>query len=117
MTVVPTIKQGDLLPTFRAILRDPSGTPAPLASAIAVYFSMMSESTNETVLYREPATVVNTATGEVAYQWKVGETDVPGTYITEWVVIYPGPAPMTYPGDGFNSIVIAAGIPEPEVEA
>lgn len=117
MTVVPTIKQGNLLPNLRAILRDPSGSPAPLASATGVYLSMMNESTGETVLYRELATVVNAATGEVAYQWKLGETDVPGTYVTEWVVIYPGPAPMTYPGDGFNSIVIAPGIPEPEVEA
>lgn len=113
MSVVPTIKQGNLLPTLRAILRDPSGTPAPLAGAIGVYFSMKNESTGETVLYREAGTVINAATGEVSYQWKLGETDIPGSYVTEWVVIYPGPLPMTYPGDGFNSIVIAEGIPEP----
>lgn len=113
MSVVPTIKQGNLLPTYRAILRDPAGTPAPLGGATGVFFSMMSEETGETVLYREPATVVNPATGEVAYQWKAGETDDPGTYVTEWVVIYPGPLPMTYPGDGFNSIVISPGIPVP----
>lgn len=114
MSVVPTIKQGNLLPTLRAILRDPGGTPAPLAGAVGVFFSMKNEGTGAVTLYREPASIVNPATGEVEYAWKVGETDIAGSYNTEWVVVYPGPKPMTYPGDGFNSVVIAEGIPEPE---
>lgn len=110
MSSIPTIKKGDLLPIYRAILRDPNGTIAPLAGASSVLFSMRHMDTGEVKVYRKAASIVSAVTGEVSYSWAAGDTDTPGVYEIEWVAIYLGSKPMTYPGDGFNQIEIAEGI-------
>lgn len=110
MSSIPTIKKGDLLPIYRAILRDPGGAVAPLAGASSVLFSMRNVETGQVKISRKAATIVSTSTGEVSYSWAAGDTDTAGTYEIEWVAIYLGSKPMTYPGDGFNQIEIVEGI-------
>lgn len=110
MSTVPSIKKGDLLPIFRATLRDPSGQPAALAGATSVLFSMRNSETGAVKVSRRAATIVNTSTGEVSYSWQSGDTDTVGLFDIEWVAVYVGNKPMTYPGEGFNQIQISEGI-------
>lgn len=61
------------------------------------------------VLFRREATIVTPATGLVSLTLTETETSVPGSYLVEGVTVKGGVI-TTYPSDGYETLVIYAGI-------
>ena len=102
------IKQGDLLPTLDAIIRDADGVAIPLTTAVSVTFWMRRRGDLETVPKVDDAagSFVDAAAGHVRYAWLLGDTDAPGTYDAEFRVVWPGDRPQTFPSNGHFAVVI-----------
>lgn len=97
------IKRGDLAPVLTATLRDGSNAVLDLTGCTVV-FRMREKGLvlADTVKVESAATILSPATaGRVQYTWVSGDTDTAAYYAGEWVVTYPGPIPLTAPGQGF----------------
>lgn len=99
-----SIKQGDLLPKIQATLRDADGVPLDLTGC-TVTFRMREKglTSGETLKIADAdADIVGDPTeGTVEYAWQLGDTDTPGYYAGEWVVLNGSSEPMTTPTQGY----------------
>src|SRR5690606_41343014 len=86
------IKQGDTLPALRAQLLGPDGQPIDLSLA-TVEFRMGNH-------VNAPAVIEDPKQGRVRYDWRLGDTNVPGTHYAEFVVEVLGVATKRVPIDG-----------------
>lgn len=105
------IKRGALLPELEltATKKDPvTGIVSPvdltLADTVTVVLWNVSR-TGSTVITGD-ATDVDFENGVCKYTWQTGDTDVPGDYHVELVVVWPGSLPEYFPTGGTASLVI-----------
>lgn len=102
-----SLKQDDRLPAIEVTLRDGAGAAVDLSTATGVRFIMRR---GTTVKVAAAATIVTAAAGRVKYDWQAGDTDTAGAYRCEWEVIFPTAKPMTFPSDGYDTVVITADL-------
>lgn len=96
------IKIGNLEPPLEATLyRSAGGHPLDLSEAESVTARVRRHGEAATLIERE-AVVVDAEGGAVAMPWIAGETDEPGLYEAEFVVVWPGGRPQTVPTKGFK---------------
>lgn len=116
MSVGWKMKKGDLLPILDVILRDSYG-PVSLGGATSATFRM---ATPAAVAAGDTPKVEATADidtdqvvnpGKVTYTWSTGDTDTPGTYWGEIVVLYSSKE-ITYPNGGYYEIIILENVEE-----
>ena len=100
------VKRGDRFPAIVASLTGgPGDTPQDLTGA-SVVFTMQRRRPPGTV--RSGACVVtDAASGEVRYDWAVGDTDIAGTYDGEFRVTLSNGLAGTFPNNRYVTIVIA----------
>lgn len=89
------IGQGDRLPFMKKkLVYDKTQDPISLEAGDGVEFFMVQE--GGTRIGGE-CNIVDLATATVEYQWEVGDTDVPGDYLGEFVVTYSDGRDFTIP--------------------
>lgn len=114
------IKEGDTQPSLAATLSDDNG-PVVIPGGSTVTFVMRKvvdscgangspcctssgQVTGATVVNRA-AVIVNAATGQVRYDWAVGDTAMPGEFAGEFKVSVSSLV-TTYPSEGYIPIII-----------
>lgn len=100
-----TIKANDRLPSIQATLSaDLSGV------GTSVKFIMKS-ATGNTIKVNAAAVIVSTGvTSVIRYDWLAVDTAVPGSYLGEWEVTFPGGKKQSFPTLTFHSIDILADL-------
>lgn len=91
-----TIRQYDLSPSIRATLLDADGQVINLTGASVTLKLKLAGST---VVIERTMTVANAVQGIVQYDWVSGDTDVAGTYLINFKVIYDDGSPETFPNN------------------
>jgi hypothetical protein len=89
------LKQNDTSPSIRAKLVDGSGVTVNLAGC-AIRFHMR-PGFGGAIKVDAPASVIDSATGVVQYNWAPADTDVVGQFIGEFEVTFPGGIIETFP--------------------
>lgn len=92
------IKEGDLSPAFSGFAKDRDGEAVDLTLATGVTFRFTKP---DGTAMEGTAAIIDAATGELSYQWALGDTDVPGTGTGEFVVTFPTDLPQTFPSKGY----------------
>ena len=106
------IKQGNLWPPLTAYLHQADGAPVPLDADTVVHFVMVNET--NIVVVDSTVDVIDPAAAFVQYVWRRGDTDVPGSYKAEFIVVLPGDNPVTIPNDNVILITITPALPRRE---
>ena len=81
------LKEGDLVPSITATLEDSDGTPIDITGADVTF--VMRAIRGDAPIIEAVATNLQAGagtTGQVRYDWQVGDTDTPGGYDAEWRV-------------------------------
>ena len=99
------IKRNDTSPAIVRFLEDEAGAAINLDSA-SVRFYMGSSLAGA-------ATVLDAATGQVAYEWLVGDTAIAGTHRAEFEVVYSDGSKETFPNTGYITVNITPDLGEP----
>jgi hypothetical protein len=99
------LKVGDLLPRYRARLKNARNLPLDLTSAISVRFKM--RLAGGLVKVDAPAAFVDRPTGEVEYLWTGTDTNTAGDFETLFEIVWPG-GKQTIPASGFGRVKIEA---------
>jgi hypothetical protein len=103
------IKQGDLLPTLDAILKDDNG-PVDMTGSTLKFFMRTPEGTvkvNGSAATADPNQVVNK--GKVSYAWSGTDTDTPGMYQGEFEATINSKR-ETFPSHGYIVITVVDDI-------
>jgi hypothetical protein len=103
-----TVKQGDLLPQVGATLTDTlaDGTTTPAALTGTTLKFRMRLNSGGAMKVDATADVIDYPTATVRYVWQPGDTDVAGDYFWEFVALYPGTIPKTFPDNGYGTLTI-----------
>jgi hypothetical protein len=106
-----SLKAHDRLPYIEAVLGFAPNLIADLTTAAEVRF-IMRDRTKPTgpPKVNAPAVILDAATGEVRYEWKVGDTDTPGLYNAEWEVRYEDGLKQTFPTLTYHVVSILADL-------
>lgn len=99
-----TIKQHDLLPEIAGVCADANNV-IPNITGSTVRFIMTDKATGIKVL-DQPGEIVDGPGGVVKYSWSEGDTDVAGTYIGEFEILFPSMKPETFPNNKNKTIKI-----------
>jgi len=98
------LKVGDLLPRYRARLRNAAGAPLNLTTATAVTFKMRPKD-SPTTKVSAPATFIDRAGGVVEYAFAGTDTDTAGDFDVLFLITWPD-GPQTIPPSGFGLVRI-----------
>lgn len=95
MTHFLTFVQGDTKPDINAVIhrQDDSNIPVDLTGC-SVRFQMKKEN-DKRFTVDAVATVTDAANGRVVYAWHDNDLTVPGEYVAQWRITYPGGAVQT----------------------
>lgn len=104
-----TIKSQDKAMSFETFLLKNGAVPSNLADATGVNFLMKRVESPGTA-YSFSATLESASTGKVSVEIPTGFPTAPGTYKQEWEVIFPTAKPLTFPSEGYNTIIILADL-------
>jgi autotransporter translocation and assembly factor TamB len=96
------IKVGDLDPPIRATLKDQDMTVVDLTGGTVTFRWRLRGSSSWT---SGSASITSAAAGTVSYRFTTGQTDVAGTYESEWKVTTSG-NPRTYPSHEYELFYI-----------
>lgn len=96
------IKQGDTLPALRAQLLGPDDQPIDLSVATVEF--RMGNHVSAAAVIEDPTQ------GRVRYDWRPGDTNVPGTHYAEFVVTFLGGATQRVPNDGYVLVQITRSV-------
>lgn len=107
--VIHTIKRNDTRPYFQVELIDGYGQEVSLAAGDTVRFTMTDSSDNRVKVERQLAVFV-VGTGNVEYQWQVGDTDTVGFFDAEWEVTYADGTVETFPAGHFDAVEIVGDL-------
>lgn len=103
-TVTQKFTKGDLLRVPKAKLKNRDGTPVDL-TGMTVKFRMVNQTGAVVEVNDASATVVNALTGEVKYQWVVGDIDTAGSYWA-WFIRVEGGQTEHFPAGHLYEIII-----------
>jgi len=96
LTIDFNIKRNDTLPAVSASLLDPTGNPVDITGATVDFIWRLS-SADRTTAVSGSAVLIDSVNGVVKYNWKDGETDVPGIYFGEFEVVFGSGDTLTVP--------------------
>jgi hypothetical protein len=102
------IKQGDLLPTVQATLKDAADTVWDLTGATVKF--LMRSLTSEVVKVNATADILDAVNRKVEYKWVGTDTDTVALFEVEWEVTFPSGKKETFPGDRYNIIEVVEQI-------
>jgi hypothetical protein len=102
------IKQGDLEPPIMLELLS-GKVPADLSTALSVTMTLSKDGQITHRLGMDTEDQIATP-GLVSYVWSPGETDVPGRYRAEVVVMWPGNRRQTFPDDGYFVVKVVEAL-------
>jgi hypothetical protein len=105
-----TIKKDDTRPALQRYLRqtvDGVESPIALTTAGSILFIMKLSGANPV---SGLCSVVNAASGAVAYKWATGDTASAGMYDAEFEIAWQDGGYETVPNDGYFSIEIVADL-------
>lgn len=105
-----SVKRGDRKPAVTWVALDAGGKRVDLTGATAK-FRMREPVTGCTIL--GAATIPSTKTGNLRYDWKLGDTDFAGSYDAEFLVTFPDLTTWTFPTVGTISITIEPNAADP----
>lgn len=106
------IRQGDTLPSLRALLSDDEGNIPDFDGATTVFQLKTKE---HAILFTTSASIfdavqIDELTGDpynVEYLWSLGDTDrAPGTYLAEFEVTFAGGEKATFPSLAEDNIIV-----------
>lgn len=100
-----TIKSSDKAMSFETTLIVDGAVAPNLGDATGINF-LMKKVESPFTAYSFTATLDNAATGAASVEIPTGFPTAPGTYKQEWEVIFPTSKPLTFPSDGYNTIII-----------
>jgi hypothetical protein len=100
------LKEGDLYPPLQAYLKQADNTTLVLSEEDTVKFIMTPLNDRSTVIIDVDANINSYAEGLVTYTWQEGDTDNPGLYQGEFVVMLDGTTRMTVPNNDYFIIKI-----------
>lgn len=107
-----TIKQGDRLPAFAAVVVDGDGEPVDISAGATARFKMR-PAAGGAVKVNAVATIVDDGSeelrGHVRYDWAALDTDTAGDFDAEVEVTSAGLA-LTFPNHGYQRVVITDDI-------
>jgi hypothetical protein len=103
-----TMKAHDLLPVIEATLTS-GGFAIDLTLATSVHFIMKNSATN-TVAVNALASILSPTQGTVRYTWVTGDTNVVGSYLGEWSILWSGGRQQTVPTLTYHTISILADL-------
>ena len=103
------IKEGSTIPV---LLANPTrdGVPVPNIDLASTITFVMRDIDTPSFVVSGLMTVNDTVTAEVQYDWVVGDTDHPGEYNAEIIVVYPGGGVEIFPNDGYERVTITPAV-------
>jgi hypothetical protein len=99
------LKQGDVAPILTDTLTYSNGQPVNLTGA-TLTFIMRALSSSTPIALTGIAAITVPLTGKVSYTPTVGDTANAGMYMANWHVIFPSGESMTWPTEGYMSVLI-----------
>lgn len=99
------LKVGDLVPRYRARLKNARGQSINLTLATAVTFKMRAQGGVANKV-DAAAVVIDAAGGIVEYAWQGSDTDTAGDFDTHFVITW-ADGPQTIPPSGFGLVRIS----------
>lgn len=103
-----SVKTGDTAPAPSTILLDGAGNPVPLTGATVRFKAR--KTPGGTALIDQVATVVTPLEGIVRYDLQAGDTAVAGSYLAEWQVTFGGGQVQTFPGEGYDELLVTTDL-------
>jgi hypothetical protein len=103
------IKNGATAPAYVYDLQDDiDTTPVAinLTAATSVTLVMRITGTTGAPYLSEAMTITTAASGRVTYEWQTGDTDDPGTYDTEFHILWNDGTIEKVPNTGYETIII-----------
>jgi len=102
-----TIKKGDTLPILAVVLKDGAGTPIDVSTASSKTFRMRKSDANPHVLKVNKAAAFTTdgSDGAVQVALSASDTDTPGDYLGEFVIVI-GSDTQTFPSADYINIKV-----------
>ncbi len=100
------IKEGDLWPPLEAYLKQADGEAIPLQESDDVILVLSKHKNRKEVVLQSQVEVVNLLEGHVRYAWNLGDTDTPGDYQGEFIILLDGDTPIKIPNNGYFKVVI-----------
>ena len=85
-----TFVQGDTAPDINGIIHDEDDPDLITDLTGATVRFQMRRTDDKRYQVNAPATVVTPGAGVVSYSWGPNDLSVPGTFIVQWEVTYPG---------------------------
>ena len=85
-----TFVQGDTAPDINAILHEEDDPTSVIDLTSATVKFQMRRQDDHRYTVNSSATVVSAPAGSVRYSWGANDLSVPGTYVVQWEVTYPG---------------------------
>ncbi len=105
-----SVKRGDRKPAVTWVALDSAGKRVDLTGATA-QFRMREPITGCTIL--GTASIPSTKTGNLRYDWKLGDTDFAGSYDAEFLVTFPDLTTWTFPTVGSIPISVEPNAADP----
>ena len=85
-----TFVQGDTAPDITAIIHEEDDPTSVIDLTDCAVKFQMRQSDDKRYTVNASATVTDAPAGAVSYSWGANDLAVPGTYVVQWEVTYPG---------------------------
>src|SRR5512139_1065108 len=85
-----TFVQGDTAPDITAVIHEEGDIASPVDLTNAAVRFQMRKSDDKRFTVNASATIDNALAGQVHHSWGANDLSVPGTYLVQWEVTYPG---------------------------
>jgi hypothetical protein len=99
MAVDLNLGVNDLGPALQRQLGDDAGSAFDLTGVQGVFFNMVADD-GTLKIDHQPAQIVDAAQRIVRYDWQTGDTDTPGMFFAQFVVVFSDGRPVTFPNAG-----------------
>ncbi len=106
LSLLFTLKSGDLLPIFEYTLTSPDGSVFDLTDySVALHFKHIKTGTT----FTGAASIISAEDGKVSYAWTAGDTDLLGEYKAHWIATLDETSKHeTFPPDDFLHFAVVA---------
>lgn len=103
---VYTIKRGDTAPSLRATLLQGNKAVIDLTDCSVAFHMRPARGQSAGGSVSGPARIVTAARGQVAYDWRDGDTDIQGLFRGEFEITFGDGSRQTIPSDGYIDIEV-----------
>lgn len=101
-------KRHDTSPAIQVQLLDSTNSPVNVSGASVKFIMKLDGGVGPIV--NAAASIINGASGIVAYTPIAADTATAGSYTAEWQVTFSGGGKQTFPDPGFNTVLITADL-------